>query len=62
MPCPHLARDSGECVLLEDAPEDEEERVEFPVEELIDRDWRLGAGEAYRSCPIFCRFIADMLP
>ena len=38
MPCSHLARDSGECVLLEDAPEDEEERVEFPVEEPIDRE------------------------
>ena len=62
MPCPHLARDSGECVLLEDAPADEEERGEFPVEEPIDREWCLGAGEAYRSCPVFRRFIADLLP
>jgi len=49
-------------VLLEEAPADEEERGEFPVEESIDREWCLGAGEAYRSCPVFRRFVADLLP
>ena len=62
MPCPHLARDSGECVLLEETLADEDERGEFPVEESVDRELCLGAGEAYRSCPIFRRFIADLLP
>ncbi len=60
MPCPHFSRESGECTLLDNAPEDEEEPVESPLDEPVNREWCLAAGEGYRRCPIFRRLLDEL--
>lgn len=62
MACPHYSRDSGECALLEDVAEDEEEGGGAPVEEPVSREWCLSGDTAHRSCPVFRRFLAELLP
>jgi hypothetical protein len=61
MACPHYSLDSGECALLENTPEDEEERGEAPLDEPVRREWCLSGNDAHRSCPIFRRFLAELL-
>jgi len=61
VPCPHLSRESGECLLLEDAPENEEELLEAPLDDPVNREWCLSPGTAYRECPLFRRFLLELL-
>ena len=48
MPCPHYSRENSECALMDNAPEDEEDSAE-------------AAGNGYRSCPIYRKFLAELL-
>jgi len=61
VPCPHLSRESGECLLVEDVPEDEEGLAETPLEEPVKREWCLSPGKAYRECPVFRKFLLELL-
>ncbi len=61
MPCPHYSRDSGECALLENVPEDEEERGGAPLDEPVRREWCLSGDNAHHSCPVFRSFLAELL-
>lgn len=61
MPCPHFSKETGECVLLEEA-EDDDDRPEVQLDEPVDRSWCLGSDEGYRNCPVFRRFLGDLLP
>jgi hypothetical protein len=46
---------------MDNAPEDEEDSIEVPLEEPVSGEWCLSAGNGYRSCPIFRRFLAELL-
>ena len=61
MPCPHYSRENNDCVLLQELPRDDEEGVDSPVDDVVIRDLCL-AQTAYRSCPAFKRFLADVAP
>lgn len=61
MPCPHYSRENSECALMDNAPEDEEDSAEAPVEEPVNGEWCLAAGNGYRSCPIYRKFLAELL-
>lgn len=61
MPCPHLSNDSGECLLRQDDGE-EEDRRELPVADRVNREWCLSSQMGYRQCPVFQRFLAELLP
>jgi len=62
VPCPHFSHDSGDCHLLEDVPEDEEERAEGALDDPVNRDWCLSGADGYRNCPIYRKFLAELLP
>jgi len=59
--CPHYSTETGECVLLEETEEDED-RAEVPVDDPVNPNWCLGSDKGYRNCPIFRRFLGDLLP
>jgi len=61
VPCPHYSRENGECVLMDNAPEDDEESAEAPLEGPVSGEWCLSAQGDYRSCPIYRRFLAELL-
>ena len=61
MPCPHFSIDAGECLLSEE-PDDEETRGEVVLDESVRRDLCLGSDKVYRGCPVFRRYLGDLLP
>ena len=61
MPCPHFSTDAGEC-LIQDNPEDEEERGEIVLDETVRSDWCLSTDRGHRNCPVFRRYLGDLLP
>ena len=61
MPCPHFSRQDNDCSLADEQPGDDEELTETPPEEPANRSWCVGEGDGYRNCPLFQRFIADLL-
>jgi hypothetical protein len=60
--CPHYARENNDCLLLQEAPPDEEERGAAPPDEPPASEFCLAAGQAYRNCPVFRRYLADLAP
>jgi hypothetical protein len=62
MPCPHLSRASGDCLLQQDPESETDEGREPVVTEAVSRDWCLGSRPQYRDCPLFRRFIAELVP
>jgi len=61
MPCPHFSNVSGECVLQQDREQDDDER-EPPVVENVSTDWCLSSNQGYRNCPLYQRFLAEIIP
>ncbi len=61
MPCPHYSNDNGDCLLRHDDEQDEERR-EVSVEDPVTREWCLGPEKAYRQCPMYRRFLAELIP
>jgi hypothetical protein len=61
MACPHFSRLDNDCALADDQPKDDEEVVEAPAEDLTNRAWCVGEGDGYRNCPVFQRFVAELL-
>jgi len=62
MACPQYSRDHNDCVLLEEPPRDEEERSASPAEEAPRRDWCLVPDKSYRNCPVYRRYLAELIP
>jgi hypothetical protein len=77
MPCPHLSRVTGDCLLEQDPGPDSDDGREPAVTEivpgsegasplrgvaLVNRERCLGTRQSYRACPIFKRFLADLAP
>ena len=46
---------------MDNAPEDEEDSAEAPLEEPVSGESCLSAGSDYQSCPIYRRFLAELL-
>ena len=46
---------------MDNAPEDDEETADAPLEEPVSGEWCLTAGAGYQSCPIYRRFLAELL-
>jgi hypothetical protein len=61
VPCPHFSNASGECLLEHEQPEGDDGR-EAPVDDPVDRQWCLSDEKGYRRCPVFQRFVAELLP
>jgi hypothetical protein len=61
VPCPHFSTDAGECLLQEDT-EDEEDRGEVVLDDAVRRDLCLSSDRAYANCPVFRRYLGDLLP
>lgn len=61
MACPHFSREDNDCLLLQDRPADEAELGEVVVEEPPNPSWCAGEGDGYRNCPIYRRFLAELL-
>jgi hypothetical protein len=77
MPCPHLSRVNGDCLLQQDPGSNTDDGREPVVTELVLRsegdsplprpasvgqEWCLGTGESYRDCPFLRRFLAELVP
>lgn len=61
MPCPHFSNLTGECVLQQERVEEDDPR-ELRVEDPTSRDWCLSATKDYQNCPLFKRFLLELLP
>jgi hypothetical protein len=61
VPCPHFSNQSGECLLRDDQEEDDDLR-EVSVEDPVDREWCLSSEKGYRQCPVYRRFLAELIP
>ena len=61
MPCPHFSSANGECLLEHENAEGDDDR-EAAVDDPVDREWCFGGEKAYRRCPVFQRFLAELLP
>ena len=61
MACPHFSHEDTNCRLLEDAPRDDDESTETPVDDRVNREWCLADGREYLNCPIFRTYLADLL-
>jgi len=61
MACPHFSRRENDCALAEELPKDDEELTETPADEPTNRAWCMGEGDGYRNCPVFRRFMAELL-
>ncbi len=61
MACPHYSVRDNECLLAQDQPEDEEQPLEAPAEEPVNLSWCLGEGDGFRNCPLFRKFVADIM-
>jgi hypothetical protein len=56
VPCPQYSREHREhsdCLLIQDAPRDDEKRVEINTEDVWCREWCLALEREYRRCPVF---------
>ena len=62
MPCPHYSRENNDCALLQEAPQDDEESTPAPPEDHMLRDWCVVSEQAYRNCPVYRRYLAELLP
>jgi len=62
VPCPHFSPESGECRLLDEVSDDDESSGEIRVEEPVSREWCLSSGELYRNCPVYHRFVSELMP
>jgi hypothetical protein len=60
MTCPQFSREHNGCLLLQEAPRDDEERALVPVEETVSRALCLAPRNGYRDCPVFRRFLAEL--
>jgi hypothetical protein len=62
MPCPHFSAANAECLLQQD-PDSEGDETHLPVvTDSVDPDWCLGPGRGYRECPVFKRFLSEIVP
>lgn len=61
MACPHFSRANGDCLLLQEPEEEDDDRVEPAPEEPIRREWCLSSDRSYRNCPVYRRFVAELL-
>jgi hypothetical protein len=62
MSCPHYSREENDCLLAQEPLQDAEEPTLPPADELPSRDRCLSPGGAYRDCPVFRRFLNELLP
>jgi len=77
MPCPHLSRVNGDCLLQQDlGPDSDDGREPVQVEVVAageagsalrrwaprDRECCLGGRDRYGDCPILRRFLAELVP
>ena len=62
MPCPHISKANGDCLLQQDPVSEVDDAREPPVVDQVDREWCLGSPTQYRECPLFRRFIAELVP
>ena len=62
MPCPQYSREHCDCLLMQDAPRDDEERVEINTEDVLYREWCMAPERGYRRCPVFRRFLPELSP
>jgi len=62
MTCPQFSREHNDCLLLQEAPRDDEERVPVPADETVNRAFCLAPQSGYRNCPVFRRFLAELAP
>jgi hypothetical protein len=60
VPCPHFANASGECLLEHEEAESDDGR-EAPVVDHVEREWCLSGEKGYRRCPIYQRFLAELI-
>lgn len=62
MPCPHYSLENNDCLLLQEAPRDDEEGSLAPADDPVPRDWCLVPERSYRNCPLYRRYLAELLP
>ena len=62
MTCPQFSRGHNDCLLLQEAPRADEERVLVPAEETANRALCLAPRDRYRNCSVFRRFLAESAP
>jgi hypothetical protein len=63
MPCPHLSRVNGDCLLQQDPGSDTDDgREPVVTTESVAREWCLGTREGYRDCPVLRRFLTELVP
>jgi hypothetical protein len=62
VPCPHYSRDNNDCLLLQEPLRDDEEGGSTPADEPLNWEWCLAQDKGYRKCPVFRRYLADLLP
>ena len=62
MPCPHFSREDNDCLLLQEAPEPDEDHADAAPDEPVEREWCLAPDESYRNCPVFQRYLPEVLP
>jgi hypothetical protein len=62
VPCPHFSSESGDCLLMQEPEEQDEDLVEIPNDDPVDREWCLASNRTYRNCPVYRRFLAELLP
>lgn len=60
MPCPHFSSDDNTCRLIEEPPADDEE-LDTPADERVNREFCLSERKSYLDCPVFRGFLADLL-
>ena len=61
MPCPHFSNVSGECLLEHEHAEGDDGR-EAVADDPVDREWCFRGEKGYRRCPVFQRFLTELLP
>ena len=61
MACPHFQRESGDCLLLDEMSEGDEDGTEMRVEEPLSREWCLSSGKLYRNCPLYRKFVSELM-
>jgi hypothetical protein len=62
MACPHYTRENNDCLLLQEPPHDEEEGGTPAVDDPVTYERCLAPGKAYRDCPVFRRYLAELVP
>ena len=62
MPCPHLSKANGDCLLQQAADPDTEDGREPVQIEPVNREVCLGPRERYRECPVLKRVLYELTP